>query len=270
MPKIMKKYFPKITACCLVANEERWIWYSIMSVLDFVDEILVWDTGSTDNTPGIIKSIKNPKIKFKEIGSVDPKMFTIVRNQMLDEVKTDWMLILDGDEIWTDEAIHESKRLINSNINYLINPYFNLLGDVYHWQNENAGRYKIKLWSGHISIRLVNRQSIPGLHFANPYGSEGLVNEHGVPLQNDEELKTVLIKEKYLHATHLERSTNNQAMMRKQKYKYELGNKFPSSFNFPKVFYLPSIFNPWYHRSLKFVLNSCWQTPLRYLKRLFV
>lgn len=265
----MKKYFPKITACCLVANEERWIWYSIMSVLNFVDEILVWDTGSTDNTPEIIKSIKNPKIKFKEIGSVDPKMFTIVRNQMLDEVKTDWMLILDGDEIWTQEAIDESILKMDNN-NYLVSSYYNLLGDIYHWQNENAGRYKIKLWSGHISIRLVNRQSIPGLHFANPYGSEGPVNGQGVLLQNDEELKTVLIKEKYLHATHLERSSDNQAMMRKQKYKYELGNGFPKDFNYPKVFYIPGPANPWKPRNLSFVFHSCWQTPLRYLKRLFI
>ena len=266
----MKNYSPKITACCLVCNEERWLWYAIMSVLDFVDEILVWDTGSTDNTPEIIKSIKSPKIKFKEIGSVDPKMFTIVRNQMLDEVKTDWMLILDGDEIWTDEAIRESKLLMNSNTNYLINPYFNLLGDIYHYQNENAGRYKIKLWSGHISIRLVNKESIPGLHFANPYGSEGLVNAEGISLQNVEEYKTQLIQSKYFHTTHLARSINNQVMMRKQKYKYELGNSFPKDFNYPKVFYIPGPQNPWKPRNLSFVFHSCWQTPLRYLKRLFV
>ena len=134
----MKNYSPKITACCLVCNEERWIWYSIMSVLDFVDEILVWDTGSADKTSEIIKSIKSSKIKFREVGIVDAQTFTQMRNQMLSEVKTDWILILDGDEIWTDEATHESKLLMNSNANYLINTYFNLLGDVYHFQNENG------------------------------------------------------------------------------------------------------------------------------------
>src|SRR3989344_4290900 len=266
----MKNYSPKITACCLVCNEERWIWYSIMSVLDFVDEILVWDTGSADKTSEIIKSIKSSKIKFREVGIVDAQTFTQMRNQMLSEVKTDWILILDGDEIWTDEATHESKLLMNSNANYLINTYFNPLGDVYHFQNENAGRYKIKSWSGHISIRLVNKESIFGLHFANPYGSEGLVNGQGMLLQNDEELKTVLVKEKYLHATHLERSVNNQVMMRKQKYKYELGNTFPKDFNYPKVFYIPGPQNPWKLRNLSFVFYSCWQTPLRYLKRLFI
>ena len=41
----------------LVKNEERYIWYSVMSVIDYIDKILIWDTGSTDKTVDIIKEI---------------------------------------------------------------------------------------------------------------------------------------------------------------------------------------------------------------------
>ena len=55
-----KKQF--IWANCLIKNEERWVWYALQSVLPYVDKILVWDTGSTDNTVEIIKTIKSNKI----------------------------------------------------------------------------------------------------------------------------------------------------------------------------------------------------------------
>ena len=57
----------KIIVHCLVANEERFVWYALQSVLPYVDQVMVWDTGSTDKTVEIIKAIKSPKIIFKEL-----------------------------------------------------------------------------------------------------------------------------------------------------------------------------------------------------------
>ena len=48
----------KVWAHTLVKNEERYIWYAVMSVIDWVDKILIWDTGSTDKTVEIIKEIE--------------------------------------------------------------------------------------------------------------------------------------------------------------------------------------------------------------------
>ncbi|KKR11163.1 MAG: Glycosyl transferase family 2 [Candidatus Woesebacteria bacterium GW2011_GWA1_39_21b] len=64
----------KIWAHTLVRNEERYIWFSVMSVINYVDKILIWDTGSTDNTVSIIREIKKKypeKIDFKKVGKVD-------------------------------------------------------------------------------------------------------------------------------------------------------------------------------------------------------
>ena len=43
----------------LVKNEEKYLWYAVMSVADFVDKVLLWDTGSSDKTVEIIKQIQN-------------------------------------------------------------------------------------------------------------------------------------------------------------------------------------------------------------------
>ena len=51
----------KIWAHTLVKNEERFIWFSVMSVIVNVDKVLIWDTGSTDDTVKIIQKIKSHK-----------------------------------------------------------------------------------------------------------------------------------------------------------------------------------------------------------------
>lgn len=268
---------PKIVAHSLVNNEEKWIWYSLMSVIDCVDEVYVWDTGSTDHTVDIIRSISSPKIKFRQLVDVDKNTFTSYRQQMLDMTSADWVLILDGDEIWPADALSTSLGTITGSsapLNYLVSRYYNLLGDVFHYQDEHAGRYKIGKFSGHISIRFINLHSIPGLHFALPYGQEGLFDANNVPIQNLLPDRQPLIPLPYLHATHLCRSdvvNSGSVMMRSKKFKYELGHTFSEDLVYPACFYQvrPNIVSsPWTHRSPAYFLNSLWQTPLKHFKRM--
>jgi glycosyltransferase involved in cell wall biosynthesis len=105
-----------IWAHTLIKNESKWLWYSVSSVINHIDKLLLWDTGSTDKTREIINELirKYPdKIEFKEVGNVDPKRFTTIRQQMLDATKSDWFLIVDGDEIWWNDSIAEVTRFIN-------------------------------------------------------------------------------------------------------------------------------------------------------------
>ena len=137
----------KIVAHCLVKNEDRFIWYSLQSVLPFVDQILVYDTGSTDKTVEIIKSIKSSKIKFLEVGIVDINSFTDIRNQMLRDtpVGTDWLMILDGDEIWPMSSIKKVLESIkhNSTIESVVVRTNNLVGDIYHRSPDWSGQYHL-------------------------------------------------------------------------------------------------------------------------------
>ena len=55
----------------IVKNEGRYIYFAISSVIDFLDKMLVWDTGSKDDTVAIIKYLEKKypkKIIFKQIG----------------------------------------------------------------------------------------------------------------------------------------------------------------------------------------------------------
>lgn len=47
-----------IIAHTIIKNESRWLWYSATSVIDYVDKILLWDTGSTDGSLEIEKELK--------------------------------------------------------------------------------------------------------------------------------------------------------------------------------------------------------------------
>lgn len=48
----------KICVHTLVRNEEKYVWYAVMSVINHVDEVMLWDMKSTDNTYEILKEIK--------------------------------------------------------------------------------------------------------------------------------------------------------------------------------------------------------------------
>ena len=58
----------EIWAHAMIKNEARWLWYSITSVIDHVDKVLLWDTGSTDGTIKVEQDlIKKYPSKFKRL-----------------------------------------------------------------------------------------------------------------------------------------------------------------------------------------------------------
>ena len=270
----------KIWAHTLVRNEERYIWFSVMSVINYVDKILIWDTGSTDNTVSIIREIKKKypeKIDFKKVGKVDAQKFTEVRQEMLDITKSDWFLIVDGDEVWWDGGISKVTQIIRkhgNNLETIVNGYFNIIGDIYHYQEEKAGKYKIDGKEGHLTIRAINR-SIPGLHFGKPHGIQGIFDKGDRLIQERDIKKRMSIDESlYLHFTHMIRSKdfseNLKVMKRDIKFKHELGFRFPLDFYYPEVLFRPRptiVPSPWEKMNKNYILRALIETPLRKFKR---
>lgn len=266
----------------LVKNEARFIWYAVMSVIRHVDKILLWDTGSTDRTLDVVEALRKTqdgksKIEFRQVGPVDADEFTEVRQQMLDRTQSEWLLLLDGDEVWWEDSIKELVKVTKSSkgkeLDSIVNPYYNIVGDIYHYQEESAGRYEIDGRKGHLTIRAMNRK-IPGLHVERPHGQQGFFDKDRRLVQARSPKKRKFLDARYLHFTHVVRSSSRQEDLsvpkRDVKYKNELGVSFPPDFYYPEVFFRakPSwIYSPWEKSFWQFETRSFLSKPIKSIKR---
>jgi len=88
-----ERSIPKISCCMIVKNEEEFLEKCLASVRDYVDELIVVDTGSTDNTVEIAKRFTD-KIYFHPWEN----SFSKARNRALQYATGDWVFQIDGDE----------------------------------------------------------------------------------------------------------------------------------------------------------------------------
>ena len=274
----MKKK-PSIWVNCLIKNEERWIWYALKSVLLFVDKVIVWDTGSTDDTVKIIKTIKSEKIDFKQIGPVAKQGYGQIRQKMLEQTKSDWVLILDGDEIWPKSCLKKLVREINSAPNEIktlcVRP-INFVGDIRFIHPEvfrGQTPHGPKGLKGFFSNRVFRRYNI-GLYAAGFYGKEGFYDKSRKTLLENKKQVKYLPDIYYWHMSYLPRSSSrkkdNQVMMRIRKRKFEIGLQRPDWIEIPEVFYLSRpkiVFSPFYKMPYYDYLKAMVQTPLKKIKR---
>lgn len=267
----------KISAHLVVKNEENFIWYSIMSVINYVDEILIWDTGSTDNTLNIIQKINNSKIILKKLSAVDFDEGE-VRQLMLDATKSDWFMVLDADEIWWDESIQlitETIRNEGHQLESIIVPTINMIGDMFHFQSNDAGRYELAGKVGHYALRAINRD-IPGLHGLGGHGVFMWADENNEKIEDRDINKMKFMDAPYIHVTHLNRSrgvNNNNVYKRNMKLKYEIGIETAKDFFYPEVFFRERpefVKSPWERMSVVYRLKSMAVTPLKKFRRRFL
>lgn len=258
-----------ITAHMIVRNEDMWVWYSIMSVLHYVHKLIIFDTGSSDCTVDIIKTIVTDrrygsKIVFEQKGLVDKKGFTALRQEQIEMTTTDYFLVLDGDEIWYENSVSELAGLLNAVGPKLVATRFiNCAGDIHHYRDFSREAYNIKGITGSITIRAYS-MSINGIHCEGNYGVEGYYDQNGITVQNNNE--DILVMNGYfLHTSLLRRSSNLWGDLsigyRRKKIFFDWDYRFSKSFNYPEVFYMarPEIVpSPWEHRidSLRLIIHS--------------
>lgn len=113
----------KITACIIVKNEEENIEQCLDSIKDFVSQIVVVDTGSTDLTPTI--ATNNNVYLFFHKWNDD---FAEARNNSIKYARNEWILIIDADEVIESFEFDES-ILDNPNIGGLTCTILNNLND---------------------------------------------------------------------------------------------------------------------------------------------
>lgn len=104
--KKIKKKKPVISVCMIVKNEAENIKNAIQSVKGFADEIIISDTGSTDDTVKLAREAgakvhEDKPILFmsEEEDGFNRIHFSKNRNRVASYAKGDWIFILDGDEV---------------------------------------------------------------------------------------------------------------------------------------------------------------------------
>ena len=84
---------PLLSVCLIVKDEELMLRSCLESVVDLVDEIVVYDTGSTDRTVEIARSMGARVFEGYWDGS-----FARARNIALAQARSEWILVIDADE----------------------------------------------------------------------------------------------------------------------------------------------------------------------------
>lgn len=106
-----------ISLCMIAKNEENCLDNCLQSVSDIVDEIIVVDTGSTDNTMNIIKKYANKVYNFKWIND-----FSAARNYSFSLATKEYILWLDADDVLLEEdriKLLELKNNLDSSIDFV-------------------------------------------------------------------------------------------------------------------------------------------------------
>ncbi len=116
-----------ISLCMIVKNEEKHIEKCLSSAMPLVDEVIIVDTGSTDNTMEIIQSfqIDFPDNNIHLIESVWENDFAKARNLSLKDASSDWILILDADEIMECNSVLLKKYIEQIDQDVFIVPILN-------------------------------------------------------------------------------------------------------------------------------------------------
>lgn len=100
----------------IVKNEAEALPKCLASVQNLVDEMIVLDTGSTDDTVEIAEELGAIAHSFTWVND-----FAAARNAALQHVTGDWILVLDADEQLAPDAIPAIKNAIQSESTLVVN-----------------------------------------------------------------------------------------------------------------------------------------------------
>lgn len=98
-----------LTLCMIVKNEENNLKECLSKVADYADEIVIVDTGSSDNTKAIALEFTDKVYDFKWCND-----FSKARNFSLSKANNDWILVLDADEYVTDFFQYSLEEFISN------------------------------------------------------------------------------------------------------------------------------------------------------------
>jgi len=95
----------KLSIGMIVKNEEKWLPACLKSILSAIDEVIVVDTGSTDNTKEIAQYFGAFTFDFAWQGD-----FSRARNFSFLKANKPWVLWMDADEVMDKAGLKELKK----------------------------------------------------------------------------------------------------------------------------------------------------------------
>lgn len=104
---VPKEQAVKLSLCMILKDEAFFLPRCLDAVKDFVDEIVLVDTGSSDNSIEICQQYSDRVFEFPWVDD-----FAAARNYSLDQAQGDWILVLDADEVITRSDLKSIRTLI--------------------------------------------------------------------------------------------------------------------------------------------------------------
>lgn len=132
-----------IALCMIVKDEEEMLPGCLEAVHEWVDEIVIVDTGSTDRTREIAAEFGARIVDFPWTGS-----FSEARNTSLEGVTSDWILYLDADE----HLVEDDGRHLRE---YARRPW---VEGVYLIETHYTGEFEMGTQTSHMPMRLFRRR----------------------------------------------------------------------------------------------------------------
>ena len=133
----------KVSGYIITKNNGRSLKWALESVYKYLDEIIIVDSGSTDNTVEIAKQYTD-KIYFNEF-----KDFSDQRNFAIKKCTGDWIFTMDADEVM-GENFFEFKKYLKKSYRAILFPRYNLVSlnpiihikTTYHYSDWQARVFK--------------------------------------------------------------------------------------------------------------------------------
>ncbi len=99
-----------ISVAIATYNEEANIQRCLKAVSDWVNDIVIYDGQSSDNTVKVARTFKKVQI----ISGPNHQIFHINKQAAIDACKSDWILQLDADEVVTPQLATEIQQIIQN------------------------------------------------------------------------------------------------------------------------------------------------------------